>query len=119
SEFHSFSRQIARLEEEGLAAAERVSTRPFDSFADRFGEAARRGGHDLVFLSQVFFNSGYAVPDLAGLIAAVPDPDTLIVIDGYHGFMSLPTDLRPVENRVFYVAGGYKYAMSGEGACFL
>lgn len=119
AEFHSFSRQMARLEEDGLAAVERIPTRPFDNFADRFAEAARRGGHDLVFLSQVFFNSGYAVPDLAGLVAAVPDPDTLVVIDGYHGFMSLPTDLRPIENRIFYVAGGYKYAMSGEGACFL
>ena len=40
-------------------------------------------------------------------------------IDGYHGFMAVPTDLSAVARRVFYIAGGYKYAMAGEGACFM
>jgi len=31
----------------------------------------------------------------------------------------VPTDLSPVANRIFYLAGGYKYAMAGEGAVFL
>jgi len=48
----------------------------------------------------------------------VPD-ETFIVIDGYHGFMARPTDLSKVDDRVFYVGGGYKYAMAGEGVCFL
>ena len=30
--------------------------------------------------------------------------------------MALPTDLQRVAPRVFYLAGGYKYAMAGEGA---
>jgi selenocysteine lyase/cysteine desulfurase len=42
-----------------------------------------------------------------------------VVIDGYHGFMALETDLRPLADRVFYLAGGYKYAMAGEGCAFL
>ncbi|MGH3927627.1 MAG: hypothetical protein ACRDTT_32995, partial [Pseudonocardiaceae bacterium] len=33
--------------------------------------------------------------------------------------MALPTDLGPLADRAFYLAGGYKYAMAGEGACFL
>ena len=33
--------------------------------------------------------------------------------------MATPTDLSRVADRVFYMAGGYKYAMSGEGVCFL
>jgi kynureninase len=49
----------------------------------------------------------------------VPDPEALVVIDGYHGFLARPASLRAIEDRVFYLAGGYKYAMSGEGACFL
>jgi len=40
-------------------------------------------------------------------------------VDGYHGFMAIPTDLGAIADRAFYVAGGYKYAMAGEGACFL
>ncbi len=30
-----------------------------------------------------------------------------------------PTDLGPVQDRAFYLAGGYKYAMAGEGACWM
>ena len=60
SEFHSFARQIARLEEDALVVVERIAAEPFASFPDRFAAAARRGGHDLVFVSQIFFNSAAA-----------------------------------------------------------
>ncbi len=119
SEFHSFSRQIARLEEEGLVDITRVATEPFDSFNARFAEAATCGDYDLVFFSQVFFDSGFRVRALEAIVHAVHDPKTFIVIDGYHGFMAVPTDLRAVADRAFYLAGGYKYAMAGEGVCFL
>jgi selenocysteine lyase/cysteine desulfurase len=118
-EFHSFTRQIRRLEEDGLARVTRIAAEPFASFADRFAHAAAQGGHDLVFFSQVFFNSGYALPRLNILVDAVPDRDAIIVIDGYHGFLALPTDLSAIAGRAFYMGGGYKYAMSGEGAAFL
>jgi len=72
-----------------------------------------------VYVSQVFYDSGFAVSDLSALVRAVRSPDALVVIDGYHGFLALPTSLRSVEDRAFYLAGGYKYAMSGEGVCFL
>ena len=42
-----------------------------------------------------------------------------MVVDGYHGFMATPTDLSAVADRIFYVSGGYKYAMSGECCAFL
>lgn len=119
SEFMSFARQIARLEEAGTAIVTRVSTEPFETFEARFGELAARGGHDLVYLSQVFFDTGFACGDLQNVVTAVRGVDTLIVIDGYHGFMAVPTDLGAIANRAFYLAGGYKYAMAGEGACFL
>jgi len=44
SEFHSFARQIARLEEDALVVVERVPAEPFDSFGERFASAARSGG---------------------------------------------------------------------------
>jgi len=119
SEFMSFARQIARLEEDGLVEVTRVATQPFDTFEERFTAAAAGGGHDLVFFSQVFFNSGFALRDLGAIVRAERDPDTFIVIDAYHGFMAIPTDLSTVASRAFYLAGGYKYAMAGEGACFL
>jgi len=119
AEFHSASRQFRRLEEDGLAQVTRVASQPFASFAERFAGAAGGGGHDLVFVSQVFFDSGYAVPDLAAIVAAVPDAQTFVAIDGYHGFLAVPTDLSAIERRAFYLAGGYKYAMAGEWAAFL
>jgi kynureninase len=116
AEFHSFSRQAQRWEEAGLAEIRRVVSEPFDSFADRM--AAAVSDADLVYLSQVFFDSGYVVQDIDAIVAA-SRPDSFFVVDGYHGFMAIPTDLGSLSERVFYVAGGYKYAMAGEGACFM
>jgi selenocysteine lyase/cysteine desulfurase len=114
AEFLSFARQLARLEEEGEAVATRVPLLPYASFDARFAEAAGRGGFDLVYLSHVFFESGFVVEGLAGIVQAVRDPETLVIVDGYHAFAALPVDLRPIEARAFYTAGGYKYAQSGE-----
>ena len=118
AEFHSFERQIARLAEEDLVAVDRVPAEPTDTLAQRFNAAAQ-GRYDLIFVSHVFFNSGATCGDLAALAQAIPSPETFIAIDGYHGFMALPTDLSRVAARAFYLAGGYKYAMAGEGACFM
>ena len=118
-EFHSFTRQVARLEEEGLTAVQRIPVQSFGDFAERFLAAAARESHDLVYVSQVFFNSGFAIAELEGLIAGLPDDGSFVVIDGYHGFLARPTDLSAIEQRAFYLSGGYKYAMAGEGTCFL
>lgn len=119
AEFHSFTRQTRRWEEEGLAIVDRVPAEPFQTFAERFTQEARPGAHDLVYLSQVFYDSGFVVPDLDRIVSSVSEETTLVVIDGYHAFMALPFSLGAIQDRVFYLAGGYKYAMSGEGVCFL
>lgn len=119
SEFYSFRRQINRLEEDGLVTVDYVAAEPFSDFPARFKAEITKNDYDLVFFSQTFFNAGYAVPDLADIVAAVPNDKALVVIDGYHGYMAVPTDLYTIENRAFYLAGGYKYAMAGEGCCFL
>lgn len=119
AEFHSFHRQSRRWEEAGVAVVERVPAEPFESFADRFTQAARTGAYDLIYLSHVFFDSGYVVPAIDRIVSSVSDEKTFFVIDGYHSFMALPVDLSTIQERVFFIAGGYKYAMSGEGACFM
>ena len=142
AEFHSFARQIARLEEDGLVEVTRVAAEPLATFVDRFAASARAGASgpssassasgtavsaaaassagawDLVYLSHTFFNSGYVVPDLAACIAPVAK-DAYVVVDGYHAFGAVPVDISALQDRIFYVAGGYKYAMAGEGACFM
>ena len=119
AEFHSFTRQSRRWEEAGLAIVDRIPTEPFDTFGERFTREARAGVHDLIYLSQVFYDSGYALPDLDHIVSSVPENRTFIVIDGYHSFMARPMNLGAIQDRVFFLAGGYKYAMSGEGVCFL
>jgi kynureninase len=119
AEFHSFSRQMARLAEEGLALLDVIAAEPFESFPARFAATAGAGGHDMVFFSHVFFNSGYVVPDVAALVGSVADAGTIVVVDGYHAFMALPVDLAAMSHRAFYLGGGYKYACAGEGACFM
>ena len=43
-----------------------------------------------------------------------------MVIDGYHAFMAIDAPFGPtVAQSCFYLGGGYKYAMSGEGCAFL
>lgn len=118
-EFHSFRRQARRWEEAGEAVVTRVPLHPFDSFDARFVEAARGGGFDLIVVSQVFFKTGQVFDGLAELAALADPAGPWVIVDGYHGFMATPTDLSAVADRLFYVTGGYKYAMSGEGAGIL
>jgi selenocysteine lyase/cysteine desulfurase len=117
-EFHSFRRQARRLQEAGRVILEEIAGPPWETFAARFTAAERSAPWDMVWISQVFFDSGFVVPDLAALCEAAP-ADAIVAIDGYHAFCALPVDLSRVHRRAFYLAGGYKYAMSGEGACFL
>jgi kynureninase len=119
SEFHSFKRQTERLAEDKLIELVVVPTEPFASLPARIVAAVKAHAPDMVFVSQVFFNSGYALPDLDALVDAVAAPERLTVIDGYHAFLARPVDLSRIADRAFYLAGGYKYAMAGEGACFM
>jgi len=116
AEFHSLSRQLARLEEEGLVEVARIATEPHADCLDRL-VAAARGDFDLIWVSEVFFSSGFALEGLEALAEVARE--AVLVIDGYHAFMARPVDLSRIAARAFYVAGGYKYAMGGEGCCFL
>jgi kynureninase len=118
-EFHSFRRQAERLAEDSLIVLHAVAAEPFATLADRLVASANALTPDLVYVSQVLFGSGFALADLSGLVERLWTPDRLIVIDGYHGFLARPTDLAAIADRAFYIAGGYKYAMAGEGTCFM
>lgn len=115
-EFHSFARQVARLEEEGLLAVTRIPSEPGQDCLPRLVETARQG-FDLVWTSEVFFSSGFALEGLEALAEAAGE--AMLAIDGYHAFLARPVDLSGIAQRAFWLAGGYKYAMAGEGACFL
>lgn len=111
-EFHSFRRQMTRWVEAGEVVLETVSP-------DALVDTARAGDFDLIFASHVLFNSGTIISALDELAALARLEGPWVVIDGYHGFMAIETDLSQIADRIFYLSGGYKYAMAGEGACFL
>jgi selenocysteine lyase/cysteine desulfurase len=111
-EFHSFSRQMARWIESREVMLETAAP-------TKLIERATAGNHDIIFVSHVLFSSGAIFGDMAELASLARPEGPWVAIDGYHGFMAVPTDLANVADRIFYLAGGYKYAMAGEGACFL
>jgi kynureninase len=117
-EFHSFRRQTRRLQEDGRVEATEIPGPPWETFTERFVAAARGGKWDLVWLSHVFFDSAFVVQDLEAICAAAP-AGAIVAIDGYHAFCAIPVDLSGVHRRAFYLGGGYKYAMAGEGAAYL
>jgi len=119
-EFHSARRQFARWAEADWITLDKIPAEPFESFSARFLEAASAGDHDLILVSQVLFGSGRifsAVEELATL--GRPD-GPWVVIDGYHAFMALERPFGGDAGRsAFFLGGGYKYAMAGEGCAFL
>lgn len=116
SEFYSFDRQISRFEESPLVQVSRLPTEPFETFEERLVTELKKQTWDMIYVSHVFFNSGW-VCDFHKLVNAA-DNSTLFVLDGYHGFMAIPTNLSQNQDKLIYLAGGYKYAQGGEGCCF-
>jgi selenocysteine lyase/cysteine desulfurase len=119
-EFHSARRQLERWEEEGWVEIERIATEPFDSFSERLLAEARAGRHDLVLVSHVLFGSG-RIFDRVDELAALGRPGgPWVIIDGYHAFMALAEPFgAAAASSAFYLGGGYKYAMAGEGCAFM
>ncbi|MBA3835801.1 MAG: aminotransferase class V-fold PLP-dependent enzyme [Sphingomonas sp.] len=119
-EFHSARRQFARWAEDGWLTVERVPVEPGDTFGERFLEAAASDDHDLILVSQVMFASGRLF-DRVDELAALARPDgPWVAIDGYHSFMAIEQPFGASAARsAFYLGGGYKYAMAGEGSGFM
>jgi selenocysteine lyase/cysteine desulfurase len=119
-EFHSARRQFARWAESGEISLERIASEPFDSFAERFLDRARSGDHDFIFVSQVLFGSGRIFDRAAELSVLARPEGPWVVIDGYHAFMAIDEPFGGgAAASAFYLGGGYKYAMAGEGCAFL
>lgn len=118
-EFHSFRRQAARWAETGWVTQRIVPCEPFETFTERFLAAMREKAPDIAFLSHVMFRSGLRFDGAEELAAFASPDDTWIALDLYHSFMAIPCDFARIADRVFLLGGGYKYAMAGEGACFI
>ncbi len=115
-EFYSARRQFARWAEDGWLDLDTVAAEPARDFSERLLAAARTGDHDLILVSQILFGSG-RIFDKVDALADLGRPEgPWVVIDGYHAFMALESPFsEAAAASAFYLAGGYKYAMAGEG----
>lgn len=123
SEFHSFSRQLKRLQEDKLVEVTIIEASTLESFERLPQKIKQLSNHnyDLFFISHVFFNSGLKIKDsdLTEIFDLFDPTKTTLCLDTYHGFATQQLNFAALEEKVFILAGGYKYAMAGEGACWM
>ena len=113
-EFHSFRRQAQRWVESGEITLTLIDAETPD-FAERFLAAAQAGQHDLIFVSHVFFKTGFVFDRVWDLAALARPEGPWVVVDGYHGFRAVPTDLSAVADRLFYVSAATSTPWRGRG----
>lgn len=121
SEFHSLRRQLDRLEEDGLRVT-RVSVEGDggpERFAERFCAALDAERPAWAALSHVLFTTARVITDLPVILAHAAELGVPVLVDTYHGFNALEMDVDAWPGQVFVVGGGYKYAQTGEGACWM
>ncbi|HEY2815599.1 MAG TPA: aminotransferase class V-fold PLP-dependent enzyme [Casimicrobiaceae bacterium] len=75
-------------------------------------------GTDLVVVSEVIFNTGQRLRDLAKVVAATHAGGGKLMLDVYHSLGVFPVDISSIDAD-FAVGGSYKYLRGGPGACFL
>jgi selenocysteine lyase/cysteine desulfurase len=118
SEFHSFDRQANRCSELRDFNLVKIDNEQED-FEKHFLNSINNKT-TIIYISHVFFNSGKMIStEFIKKIIQTKSKDTVLCIDGYHSFCAIPLDLSSIENDIFYLSGGYKYAQAGEGCCFM
>jgi len=131
SEFFSFTRQLNRLQE-GAHSKTRVFTVPAEplySFTDRFvatvaSTLATEGHIDMIYSSQISFTQKTLIPNIPDFVSKIRSAivvtegggQPLVIIDGYHGFGALPTNLTGVD--AIYLGGILKHVGAGANLCF-
>jgi selenocysteine lyase/cysteine desulfurase len=117
-EFHSVARQLKRFEEDKKFQIDYLDPED-DSFENTLETKLSQNNYDIILLSHVFYNSGKILShQLIQKIIKLKGKASFL-LDAYHGFCAVETDIAPYENDLYYLAGGYKYAQAGEGMCFM
>jgi selenocysteine lyase/cysteine desulfurase/tryptophan 2,3-dioxygenase len=129
TEFYSFTRQMNRLLQVNSSriSIEYVPIEPLATFPARFADkVADSPPLDMIYVSHCVFSTQQTiVPDLTAFTTKISNTlkqndnsDCFFVVDGYHGFGAIPTNLSCFKD-VFYVSGMLKHVGSGANCCFL
>jgi selenocysteine lyase/cysteine desulfurase len=124
SEFHSFSRQIKRLEESRLVTVTRINCdnqKELNHFSQKITHELKTQSYDLLFFSNCFFNTGLTLSDeaLDSILKFAIQNNITTCVDLYHSFATKSFNYAAYEEHIFLTAGGYKYAQAGEGMCWM
>ncbi len=118
-EFHTITRQLRRIAEEGAVEVVWVDALPVATLAERLA-AATDTRTAAVLASTVLFETASVVPHLDQLVAHARAVGAEALLDAYHAFGVVPFTLTALgAGDAFVLAGGYKYAQWGEGNCWM
>ncbi len=117
NEFHSLSRQLKRFQEDEKFEIKSINNES-ESFHQDMLSTLKSEPFDLIIISHVAYNSGliYPLEQIEELVRNKGNAS--FVLDAYHGYCAIPTDISNISDDIFYMAGAYKYAQAGEGMCF-
>ncbi|MCB9093112.1 MAG: aminotransferase class V-fold PLP-dependent enzyme [Halobacteriovoraceae bacterium] len=124
SEFYSLDRQLRRLDQLDNVKIERLNLEETNGdpevIIDQLLKTANTFKPHLLAISQCFFNTGHFIPEalLEKLVKGL-EPQVTVLVDGYHSFATRKLHFQNLQERIYFIAGGYKYAMAGEGICFM
>jgi kynureninase len=117
-EYHSARRLFQNLKSHQLIELEAINCPPVE-ITDQLTTKLAHAKFDVCFLSQCFFQSGYTISEKFLMELFKKFPETLFIIDCYHTFAAREINFTSTCKNFALLGGGYKYAMSGEGCCFL
>lgn len=117
-EYHSARRLFQSLQTSNLIQLHAINC-DWKAMEVEVHKKLLKDNYDVVFISHSFYQSGYTLPEKLFIELAQKYPQTYFIIDCYHSFAARDLNFTSERKNLALLAGGYKYAMSGEGCCFL
>jgi len=128
SEFFSLTRQMNRFIESSQGSRDKIDIQvikadPVSSLMQRLEDFIKSfpvGSVDFIYISQIAYTQQTLIFDIPLFVSrvrvALGADNGLILIDGYHGFGALPTNLTGVD--AIYISGVLKHTGSGANLAF-
>lgn len=86
-----------------------VPTLPFDNFIERVLVEINKKNYDVIFLSKLFFNSGFIIQNIEVILHNIDINKTKLILDGNRAFMNIPLNLSSLENQIYFFSESFHY----------